>query len=77
VNLYNRTKHKAFDKRYSPVEVQNNPELEEYFIRRNQEKLNDALKRQRYNEFLDYEPENILLVHIKLNKNFETVQSIS
>jgi hypothetical protein len=46
VNKYNRTKHRAFDKLYSPVEVQNNPEIEEYYIHRNQEKLNDVLKKQ-------------------------------
>jgi hypothetical protein len=33
VNKYNRTTHKAFDKQYSPLQVQNNPDLEEYFIR--------------------------------------------
>jgi hypothetical protein len=61
---YNSTKHKAFDYLYSPNEVQNNPEIEEYFIRRNQEKLSDTLKKQRENKFFDYESSNILLIHI-------------
>jgi hypothetical protein len=71
VNLYNRTKHKAFDKQYSPLQVQNNPELEEYFIRRNQERLNDALKRQRYNKFFEYKPYDILLIHTPVGKTEE------
>jgi hypothetical protein len=71
VNLYNRTKHKAFDKLYSPLQVQNNPELEEYFIRRNQERLNDALKRQRYNKFFEYKPYDILLIHTPVGKTEE------
>jgi hypothetical protein len=71
IEEYNNTKHSAFGKRYTPNEVQNNPDLEEVFIRDNMYRLEEVKKLQRDAGFFNYKPENILLVSIDYSKRDE------
>jgi hypothetical protein len=60
---YNNAPHTAFYRLYSPNDVQNNVDLEEYFIRESQYKLNETKKLQERKGLLGYQPGNILLIH--------------
>ncbi|MDR0677038.1 MAG: hypothetical protein LBF97_08405 [Elusimicrobiota bacterium] len=60
VYKYNHTTHRAFDYRFTPVQVQNNKDLERIFIARKMDRLQNIPK----NVFNKYEYGDIILVHI-------------
>jgi hypothetical protein len=73
VDYYNNTPHKAYMNKFTPTQVQNDKELESWFIREQQMRLTDVLKLQNL-KFGNYEPGNVLLIHItrqKTRKMFE------
>jgi hypothetical protein len=63
VDMYNNTPHRAFNYIFTPTEVQNNKDIEEFFIRENLYKLDDVRNKQIEAGFLNYKPGDILLVH--------------
>jgi hypothetical protein len=67
VHLYNNTVHSAFRNRFTPRQVQEDPELEMMFVRRNEEKL-ETIKGRQAVDYLIFKPDNILLVHIPFEK---------
>jgi hypothetical protein len=64
VKIYNQTPHAAFKNKYTPIQVQNNPDLEGYFIRQWESELRDVMIEQKRLGIKDYKPGNILEVHI-------------
>jgi hypothetical protein len=60
VNKYNNTKHSAFDHRFTPNQVQQSHELESFFIRKQNLKL-DLLN---IDKFIHYKPGNALMICI-------------
>jgi hypothetical protein len=60
VDVYNNTPHRAFNYLFTPTEVQNNKDIEEFFIRENLYKLDDVRNKQIEAGFLIYKPGNIL-----------------
>jgi hypothetical protein len=84
VAKYNRTPHTAFISRFapkggrggtgafSPLQVQLNPDLEEYFIRENMERLKEVRQLQYEAGFFNYKPGNILLIHLDKSKTQES-----
>ena len=69
VDFYNETPHlslKINKAIFTPLEVENNPELEGVFIRKNQEVADFVTNLQK--ELFDYKPGNILLVHLDFSK---------
>jgi hypothetical protein len=83
VDLYNRTPHAAFNYEFTPLEVQKNPDTENYFIRENNYKLQQVRQAQHNEGLFRYQRGNILLVHIpraktstkfdKRRRNFDTL----
>jgi hypothetical protein len=74
VEIYNNTPHSAFDNKFTPLQVQKNADLEEYYIRENLSRLDEATMLQREAGFFNYKPGNMLLIHIpkaKTDKKFE------
>jgi hypothetical protein len=71
VGKYNNTPHSAFDFKFTPVEVQNNPDVETVFIRDKLLKLDDRLGKQEDAGYFNYKPGDILLVYIPRWKVFE------
>jgi hypothetical protein len=67
VNYYNSTPHSAYKNKFSPKEVQNDYELEGWYIRQQQSKLLKILKITKHT----YKPGNILLIHRPVNKTSE------
>jgi hypothetical protein len=63
VREYNHTPHSAFNHRFTPAQVQNNVDLEEYFIRERMYELEHVKELQRKEGLLDYKPGNILVIH--------------
>jgi hypothetical protein len=68
VDIYNTRPHSAFDHKFSPLQVQRNPDLEEYYIRENMERLQEVKEMQREAGFLNYKPGNVLLIHLDKSK---------
>jgi hypothetical protein len=68
VEIYNTRPHAAFDHKFSPLQVQRNPDLEEYYIRENMERLREVKEMQREAGFLNYKPGNVLLIHLDKSK---------
>jgi hypothetical protein len=68
VDLYNNTPHSAYFNKYSPVEVQQSPEIEGAFIRYQKENLQLIKQKEKEAGLTAYKPGNILIVHIPLGK---------
>ena len=68
VNEYNNTPHNAFYGQFTPFEVQFTRDLERYFIRENEYKLEQINEMQEKANLRDYKPGNILLVHLDFAK---------
>jgi hypothetical protein len=68
VEKYNNTKHSAFYSMFTPFEVQFTKDLERYFIKKNQKKLEKIKEMQKESDLTDYEPGNILLIHLDFSK---------
>jgi hypothetical protein len=68
VDIYNRTPHSAFNHEFTPLDVQSNPETENYYIRENYYKLQEIKQLQRDEGLFKYQPGNILLVHLDEEK---------
>jgi hypothetical protein len=68
VNYYNNTPHIAYQNVFSPMEVQNNKEIEAEYIEYQRQNLEIAETRQRYAGMTDYKVGNILLIHLDLAK---------
>jgi hypothetical protein len=68
VNEYNNTPHNAFYGQLIPFQVQFTRDLERYFIRENEYKLEKINEIQEKANLRDYEPRNILLVHLDFAK---------
>ena len=66
VNYYNNTYHRSID--CTPAEMQNNPDLEYQYIRWCEQKLNYIINQQKLHGLLNYQPGNILLVHLDKGK---------
>jgi hypothetical protein len=64
VNYYNNTPHSAYKNKFSPKQVQNDNELEAWFIRQQKARLLEVLKITKFT----YKPGNILLIHRSVNK---------
>jgi hypothetical protein len=60
---YNNTPHKAFNYDFSPQQVQENNDIENYFIRENLYKLDEVKARQVEAGFFGYKPGNVLLIN--------------
>jgi hypothetical protein len=71
VQEYNNTKHSAFYNEFSPIQVQHNKDLEEYFIREQQMRLQDVTEAQKEAELYNYIQGNILLIHLDFSKTDE------
>jgi hypothetical protein len=74
VKIYNNTPHAAFDNKFTPYQVQMNPDIEEYYIRENMSRLDEVTTLQREAGFFNYKPGNALLIHInkaKTNEKFD------
>jgi hypothetical protein len=63
VNEYNNTPHIAFKYMFTPAEVQNNKDIEGYFIREQMYRLEEIKNRQAEAGFFNYKPGDILLIH--------------
>jgi hypothetical protein len=70
VKLYNQTPHLAFLNRFTPLEVQNDPEIEAWYIRRQQLQLH-KIQRLQLKEFGKYKLGNILMIHVPEKKTEE------
>ena len=68
VNEYNHTPHSAFYGRFTPFQVQFIKDLERYFIRENEIKLEKINQIQEDSNLKNYEPGNILLIHLDFAK---------
>jgi hypothetical protein len=68
VEVYNNTVHSAFNDEFTPKQVQNNPELEEYYIRQNMRLLKNVKELQREEGYFNYEPGDVLLIHLDESK---------
>jgi hypothetical protein len=81
VDIYNNTPHTAFVTElstfdtpgfaYTPLQVQLNPDLEEYFIRENMSRLKEVKDLQREAGFFNYRKGNVLLIHLNKAKTNE------
>jgi hypothetical protein len=73
VNVYNNTVHRAFGNRFTPRQVQADPELEMIFVRANQQRLAKVKTRQMLSGLSNFQPGNVLMIHIpwaKTDKKF-------
>jgi hypothetical protein len=66
VNIYNNTVHSAYLNKYTPAQVQDNREIESFYIKECQRKLEEIDTRRIKAGYLSYEPNNILLVYVPL-----------
>jgi hypothetical protein len=69
VDYYNNTPHIAYKNKFTPQDVQNDPELEAWYIRTQQLKLIDSLEEQR--SLRRFKPGDLLLVYRPLGKTDE------
>jgi hypothetical protein len=70
VDYYNNTPHAAYKNKFTPQQVQNDYELEAWYIRTQQLKLFDALLQQQ--SLRKFKPGDIVLVHRPLGKTPES-----
>jgi hypothetical protein len=68
VDDYNHTPHSAFYHLFTPFQVQFTPDLERYFIKENEYRLENINERQEEAGLIDYKPRNILLIHLDFSK---------
>ena len=66
VDYYNNTVHKSIG--CTPAEMQTDPDIEYQYIRWCERKLNNVLDYQHQQKLLEYQPGNILMVHIDNGK---------
>jgi hypothetical protein len=64
IGMYNNKHHAAFDYQFTHIEVQSRPAIEEHFIRKNLNKLEEINKLQEKAGFFSYQPGDILLIHL-------------
>jgi hypothetical protein len=67
VEHYNHTTHAAFNKKFSPLQAQVNPEVEQWYIQKQQYKL---VSRD-LSSFRGYKPGDYLLVHVPYKFNYK------
>jgi hypothetical protein len=70
VDYYNNTPHSAYKNKFTPQQVQNDLELEAWYIRTQQMKLYDVLQRQQ-KSFRRYNDGDLLIVYRPLGKTDE------
>jgi hypothetical protein len=70
VYIYNHTPHSAFLNRFTPYQAQNDPDLESWYIRRQQLELYKIQKLQ-LQELGSYKVGNILMIHVPKEKTGE------
>jgi hypothetical protein len=63
VYLYNRTPHAAFFNRFTPYQAQHDPDIENWYIHRQQLELY-KIQRLQLREFGRYKNGNILMIHV-------------
>ncbi|GHU18944.1 hypothetical protein FACS189472_08020 [Alphaproteobacteria bacterium] len=68
VRIYNNTVHSAFLNKFTPAEMQQDPELEALYIKHCQDKLKEVDFKRQMNGYLTYPKGAILLVHLDLAK---------
>jgi hypothetical protein len=68
VEDYNHTPHNAFYGMFTPFQVQFTRDLEKYFIKENEYKLEKINQIQEKNNLKDYKPGNIILIHLDFAK---------
>jgi hypothetical protein len=68
LEIYNNTVHSAFGNKFTPKQVQSNPDLEEYFIRDNIERLHEIKALQQDAGFFNYKTGDIILIHLDRSK---------
>jgi hypothetical protein len=68
LRVYNNTVHRAFDDLYTPKQVQEDPRLENAYIKYRQDQLEEVEEKQEEANLHVYTPGNILLVHIPFHK---------
>jgi hypothetical protein len=71
VDEYNHTPHTAFDNEFTPFDAQSDPEIEDYFIRQNLNKLEEAREVQRKAGLFKYQPGNVLRIYFPRGKTGE------
>jgi hypothetical protein len=69
VNKYNNTRHRSYDFKYTPFQVQANPRIEIIHIQNKLQQLREVQERQRQAKFFIYKPGDFLLVHIPFKKD--------
>jgi hypothetical protein len=72
VEYYNHTHHKSID--CTPLEMMQNPEYEEQYIRYCMQRLLIVKQRQEFEGLLSYEKGNILLLHCDLSKTAQSFE---
>jgi hypothetical protein len=68
VDEYNNTPHSAFYHMFTPFQVQFTRDLERYFMKENEYKLEEINQKQKELGLRDYEPGNILLIPLDFSK---------
>jgi hypothetical protein len=68
VSEYNNTPHNNFYGLFTPFQIQFTRDLERYFIRENEYKLEKINEMQEKANLKDYKPGNILLIHLEFAK---------
>ncbi len=68
VQYYNNTPHSAFKNKLSPIDVQNDEELEANYIRMKEEELRKVKELQQLSGIKDYQPGNVLMCHVDFSK---------
>jgi hypothetical protein len=68
VDDYNNTPHTAFYHLFTPLQVQFTRDLERYFVKKNEYKLELINQKQEEANLKNFEPGNILLIHLDFAK---------
>jgi hypothetical protein len=68
VDEYNHTPHSSFYHMFTPFQVQFTRDLERYFMKKNEYKLEEINQKQKEIVLKEYEPKNILLIHLDFSK---------
>jgi hypothetical protein len=76
VEDYNHTPHNAFYGMFTPFQVQFIRDFERYFIKENEYKLEKDKADSRKDQFKNYKPGSILLIHLDLSKNKEHLTNL-
>jgi hypothetical protein len=64
LRIYNNTVHSAFGNRFTPKQMQEDPELEYAYIRFKQQQADEAQRKQGFNGYNTYQVGEELMVHI-------------